>query len=67
MTLLNLLSNVQVNASLLKLISVRVLDMLKLIALFLVAIPALIMVIGLMVMLRDDPRISDGHKRQSKN
>lgn len=55
------------NASLLKLISVRVLDMLKLIALFLVAIPALIMVIGLMVILRDDPRISDGHKRQSKN
>jgi hypothetical protein len=41
--------------------------MLKLIALCLVAIPALIMLVGLMVILKDDPRIIDGHKRKSKN
>ncbi len=54
------------NVSLLKLISVRVLDMLKLIALCLVAIPALIMIVGLAIILKDDPRVADGLKRKSK-
>ena len=55
------------NVSLLKLISVRVLDMLKLIAVVLVAIPALIMIVGLMVLLRNDPRTADGHERKQYN
>ena len=55
------------NVSLLKLISVRVLDMLKLIALCLVTIPALIMLVGLTIMLKDDPRVADGLKRKQRN
>ena len=55
------------NVSLLKLISVRVLDMLKLIAVVLVAIPALIMIVGLMVLLRNDPRTADGDERKQHN
>jgi len=40
--------------------------MLKLIALCLVAIPALIMLVGLTVILKGDPRTADGRKRNNK-
>ncbi len=54
------------NVSLLKLISARVLDMMKLIVLFIFALPSLIMIVGLLFILKDDPRVADGLKRKSK-
>ena len=59
--------NVQGNVYLLKSISVKVLDMLKLIAVSLVAIPALLMLVGLIAILKSDSRTTNGYKRKSKN
>ena len=42
-------------------------DMLKLIAVSLVAIPVLLTLVGLIVILKNDPRTTYGYKRKSKN
>ena len=63
----SLLTSVPANASLLKLISVRILDMLKLIAISILFLPVIVMSIGLAIILRGDPRTAGGYKRKSKN
>ena len=54
------------NVFLLKLISVAF-SMLKIIAIFIMLLPVVIMSAGLAFILKGDPRTADGYKRKPKN